>query len=116
MSRIINCCYPDLNKRSSIDEPLGNDITTEITVGISPLILLSVANLNRKIIKIFTVNYSDILTRLWVQHGTNVSVNNFGFALPKNHLYFDNLQASRPLSLVTNVGTALIKFTVVNKS
>lgn len=115
MVRIVNCCYTNLNQRNSVDEQLSEDITNEITIDTSPVLLLSTINLTRRIIKIFTVQYSDRLTQLWVRHGTSVSVNNVGFALPEKHLYINNSQASRPLSLVCNTGTALVRFTVVNK-
>jgi len=116
MVKIVNWCggYSNLNQRNT-EEQLGEDITTQLTVGTSSIILLSTINLSRKLIKLFTVEYSEPLTQLWVRHGTGVSVNNSGFALPENRLYENSLQASRPLSLVTNIGTALIKFTVVNK-
>ncbi len=113
MIRIINCCYPNLNQHNN--ELLSEDITNQITVGTSPLILLSAINLNRIIIKIFTIKYSNPLTQLWVRHGTSVTVNNSSFALPEKKLYVDSSQASRPLSIVCNTGTALISFTIVNK-
>ena len=115
MVRIVNCCYPNLNQKSVIDELLGEDITTEITVEISPIILLASANLNRKIIKLFTLQYSDKLARLWVRHGTSVSASNAAFAIPENKLYVNSSQASRPLSVAMSEGTALIRLTVVNK-
>lgn len=115
MTRIVNCCYANLNQHNALDEPLSEDITNQINVGTSPILLLSAINLNRKIIKLFTVQYFDPLTQLWVRHGASVSVNNAGFALPEKHLYINTSQASRPLSLVCNTGTALVRFTVVNK-
>ena len=115
MIRIVNCCYTNLNQRNSADEQLSEDITNQIIVGTSPIIVLAAINLSRKLIKLFTMQYSEQLTRLWVCHGTGVNVNNSSLALPENRLYTNTLQASRPLSLVTNVGTALVRFTVVNK-
>jgi len=115
MVKIINYCYTNLNQRFNANESLSEDITNEITIGTSPILLLSTINLARKIIKIFTVEYSNPLTKLWVRHGTNVSINNSGFALPANRFYINTSQASRPLSLVCNTGTALVRFTVVNK-
>jgi len=115
MIRIVNCCYTNLNQRNSADEQLSEDITNEITVGTSPLLLLSAIDLTRRIIKIFTIQYSNSLTQLWVRHGTTVTVNNSGVALPEKRLYVDSSQASRPLSVICNTGTALIRFTVVNK-
>ena len=115
MVRVVNCCYTNLNHRNSVDEQLSEDITNEISINTSPILLLSTINLTRRIIKIFTVQYSDPLTQLWVRHGTNVSVNNAGFALPEKRLYINSSQASRPLSMVCNMGTALVRFTVVNE-
>ncbi|MEG4251071.1 hypothetical protein [Microcoleus sp. Pol10D4] len=117
MVRIINCCYTNLNqKNNTIDEALGDDITSEIIIGDTPVTLLSSANINRKIIKIYTSEYSNPLAVLWVRHGTGISQSNFTLAIPNNHLYVNTSQASRPLSVMCSEGTALIKFTVVNKS
>jgi len=115
MVRIVNCCYTNLKQQNSANEQLSEDITNEITVGTSPLLLLSAIDLTRRIIKIFTIQYSNSLTQLWVRHGTTVTVNNSGVALPEKRLYVDSSQASRPLSVICNTGTALIRFTVVNK-
>lgn len=116
MVRIVNCCYTNLNQKNAIvDEALGDDITNEITVGDSPITLLSSANTNRRIVKIYTSEYSNPLAVLWVRHGTGVSQSNFTLAIPNNHLYVNTSQASRPLSIMCSEGTALIKFTVVNK-
>ncbi|MEG4329121.1 hypothetical protein Q5688_27910 [Microcoleus sp. herbarium5] len=116
MVRIINCCYTNLNqKNNTIDEALGDDITSEITVGDSPVTLLSSANVNRKIIKIYTSEFSHPLAFLRMRHGIDISRSNFTLAMPNNYLYINTSQASRPLSVMCSEGTALIKFTVVNK-
>jgi len=116
MIKIVNCCCENLNQKSLLNsnEPLGEDITNEILIGTSPTILLSAINTNRKIIKIYTQQYSDELTQLWVLHGTNININNFAFALPVNSLYVDTSQASQPLSVMSSIGFATIKLTVVN--
>jgi hypothetical protein len=117
MVKIVNCCYTNLNQQNIADFILGEDITTEITVGTSPIILLASINTNRKIVKLFSIQYSDKLAQLWVRHGTNINsiINNGAFAIPEKYLYVNNSQASRPLSIVMSEGTALIKLTVVNK-
>lgn len=115
MVKIANCCYTNLNQRNTADEPLGEDITNEILVGTSPVNILSSINLNRRIIKIYTAEYSDKLAQVWVRHGTNVSAINSAFALPLKYLYVNTNQASRPLSVVCSTGTALLRLTVVNK-
>lgn len=118
MVRITNCCYyPNLNQSINSEnvEQLGEDITNQITVDTSPTILLSTVNPNRKIIKIYTQAYSERSTQLWVHHGIDTNINNFAFPLPLNYLYVVNSQACQPLSLLCSTGTALIKFTVVNK-
>jgi hypothetical protein len=112
--KIVNYCYPNLNQ-NAIEEQLGEDITTELTIGTSPIILLSIINTNRRLIKLFTIQYSNPSTKLWVRHGVGVSASNSSFALPENRLYENSSQASRPLSVVTSLGTALLRFTVVNK-
>jgi len=115
MVRIVNCCYSNL-KQNIANTILGEDITTEIIVGTSPIILLASVNLNRKIVKLFSVQYSNKLAQLWVRHGINININNAAFAMPENYLYINTSQASQPLSIVMSAGTALVKFTVVNKS
>ena len=115
MVRIVNFCHSNLNQQNTIDEQLSEDITNQLIIGTSPIIILAAINLSRKLIKLFTLQYSDPSTQLWVRHGTGVTVNNSGFALPENRLYENTSQASRALSLVTNVGIALVRFTVVNK-
>lgn len=116
MIKIVNCCYTNLNQRNTnSDEPIGEDITNEITIGTSPINILSAVNLNRKVIKLYTVEFSDMLAQVWLRHGINVNASNFAFALPSKYLYVNSSQASRPLSVVCSAGTALLKFTVVNK-
>lgn len=115
MTRIVNCCYANLNCRGTIDEALGEDITNEIIIGILPVLLLTATSLNRKIIKLYTAEYSNRLTKLWVRHGTNVTQDNGAFALPSNYLYVNTSQASQPLSVVCGEGSAIIRVTVVNK-
>jgi len=116
--KIFNCCYPNLNQNSnqntSASEHLGEDITNELLIDELPLVLLSTINFNRKLIKIYTQQYSDPSNQLWVRHHSNIN-NGFAFPLPLHRLYVNNSQASQPLSLVCSSGTALIKFTVVNK-
>ena len=114
--KIFNCCNSNL--RQTIDDSnilLSDDITNEILVGTTPTILLAAINLNRKIVKIFTEQHSDISTRLLVKHSANININNFALALPENYAYINSNQASSPLCVATNTGTTLIKFTVVNK-
>ena len=116
MVRIVNCCYTNLNqKNNAVDETLGEDITNEIIIGVSPVTLLSVVNPNRRIIKLYTSEYSNPLAVLWVRHGTGINQNNFTLAIPNNHFYVNKSQALQPLSAMCSEGTALIKFTVVNK-
>ena len=113
MVRIVNYCYSNLNYRS--DEILGDDITNEITVGTSSLNLLSTVNLNRKLIRLYAVEFSNSLAALWIRHGTNATLINSSFALFVRDFYENTSQASRPLSVICSEGTAVIKFTVVNK-
>lgn len=115
MVRIINCCYANLSQKNTANELLGEDITNEILIGTSPIILLASANLDRKIIKLFTFQYSNKSAQLWVCHGSSIGASNAAFALPENNLYINTSQASRPLSVMMSEGTALIKLTVVNK-
>jgi hypothetical protein len=115
MVRIVNHCYTNLNQNNVVDEALGDDITSEIIIGNTPVTLLSNGNSNRKIIKIYTSGHSNPLTVLWVRHGIDINQSNFTLAIPSNHLYVNTSQASRPLSVMCSEGTALIKFTVVNK-
>lgn len=115
MVRIVNHCYTNLNQKSVVDEVLGEDITTEITLGTSPIVLLASVNLSRKVIKLFTFEYSDKSAQLWVRHGTGVNISNAAFALPDNKLYVNTSQASRPLSVLLSAGIGLLKLTVVNK-
>lgn len=115
MVKIINYCYTNLNQKSIANEPLGEDITSELIVGTSPIILLNSINLDRKIIKLFTAQHSNKLAQLWVRHGMTVSQTNAAFAIPENNLYINSSQASQPLSVVMSTGTAVIKLTVVNK-
>lgn len=115
MVKIVNYCHTNLNQKSAVNEPLGEDITSEIIVGTSPIILLNNVSLDRKIVKLFTTQYSSKLAKLWVRHGTSVSQSNAAFAMPENNLYVNSSQASRSLSVVMSAGTAVIKLTVVNK-
>lgn len=115
MVRIVNCCYLNLNQKNAANELLGDDITNEITIGTSPTTLLSTASSNRRIVKIYSMQYSNPLALLWVRHGSNASASNSSFALPMWHLYENLLQASRPLSVACSEGTALLRLTVVNK-
>ena len=115
MVKIVNCCYTNLNQQNIADVILGEDITTEITVGTSPIILLASVNVNRKIVKLFSTQYSKKLAQLWVRHGTNINVNNAAFVIPERYLYINNSQASRPLSVVMSEGTGEFRLTVVNK-
>lgn len=115
MVRIVNHCYTNLNYKSAVDEMVGDDITNEIMVGTSPTNLLSAVNLNRKLIKLYAVEYSNPLALLWIRHGTNASLNNSSFPLLMRHLYENVSQASRPLSVICSEGTALLRLTVVNK-
>lgn len=115
MVKIVNCCYTNLNQKSFANEALGEDVVNEIIVGTSPIILLSTINLNRKIVKLYTAEYSSELTQLWVRHGININISNSAFALPVKHLYVNSSQASQPLSVVCSAGTARLKLTVVNK-
>lgn len=116
MVRIVNCCCNNLNHKTIIDEVLGEDITNEITINTSPTTLLTAVNLNRKIIRLYTVEFSNPTALIWVRHGTNISFNNASFPLPVKRLYENTSQASRPLSVICSQGTALIKLTVVNKA
>ena len=115
MVRIVNCCYLNLNHKNAANELLGDDITNEITIGTSPTILLSTANANRRIVKIYSLQYSNPLALVWVRHGSGANASNSSFALPMRRLYENSLQASRPLSVVCSEGTALLLLTVVNK-
>lgn len=115
MVKIVNSCYTNLNQENAGNDVLAEDITNEILVGISPVILLANINVNRKIVKLFTLGYSDKSARLWVRHGTNVSTQNAAFFMPENNLYVNDSQSSRPLSVVMSAGTALLRLTVVNK-
>ena len=115
MVRIVNHCYSNLNYRSVADEILGDDITNEITVGTSSLNLLSTVNLNRKLIRLYAVEFSNSLAVLWIRHGTNATLINSSFALFVRDFYENTFQASRPLSVLCSEGTARIKLTVVNK-
>ena len=116
MVRIVNCCYLNLNHKSVVNELLGDDINNEITIGTSSTTLLSTVNSNRKIIKIYPVQYANPLALVWVRHGIGASSSNASFALPMWRLYENILQASRPLSVACSEGTALLRLTVVNKS
>lgn len=115
MVEIHNCCHANL-RRSFTDEILGEDITNQLTIGTTPTLLLSIVNLSRRLIKIYSVQYSDPAALLWIRHSSNVSIDNASFPLPVRRLYINSSQASRPLSVMCTTGTAIIKFTVVNKS
>lgn len=115
MVRIVNHCYSNLNYKSVVDEILGDDITNEVTVGLSSVNLLSAVNLSRKLIRLYVVEVSNPLATVWVRHGTNASLSNSSFALFVKDFYENTSQASRPLSVMCNEGTALVKLTVVNK-
>jgi hypothetical protein len=115
MVRIVNHCYSNLNYKNVVEEPLGDDITNEIVIGTSPVTLLSTVSLNRKIIKLYTVEGSSPSAIIWIRHGTNISVNNASFGLPMRRLYENTSQATRPFSVICSEGTALVKLTVVNK-
>ncbi len=115
MVRIVNHYDTNLNYKNFVSESLGDDITNEITIGTSPTTLLSTVNLNRKNIKIYSIEYSNPLALVWVRHGTGASISNSSFPLPMRHLYENTSQAARPLSVVCTNGTALLRLTVVNK-
>jgi hypothetical protein len=113
--RIINCCHPNLNQNSSnANKNLSDDITTEIVVETSPIIILS-ANPNRKIIKIYTVGFSTSQTQLWLRYGNNITANNSSFPLLVRHLLIETYQANKTLSAICVGGTATLRVTVVNK-
>ena len=113
MVQIICCCNENLNRNSN--KPLSDEITNELLIGTSPIILLSTINLKRKIIKLYIVQSSHPSNKIWVQHGKSININNFAFPLLLQKLYVNELQAHQPLSVVSNEGTALLKFTVVNE-
>jgi len=115
MVRIVNHCYSNLNYKNIAEEILGDDITSEITIGTLPINLLSAVNQNRKVVKLYTIEFSNPLAVLWIRHGTNISINNASFALPVCRLYENTSQASRPLTAICSEGSALVKLTVVNK-
>lgn len=114
MIKIINCCYPNLNQRNNANELLGDDVTTERSVGASPTLILP-ANANRRVIKIYCVQFSDPLAQLWLHHGSITNANNFAFPLLLKHLFVDTSQAARALSSFCSNGTALLRITEVNK-
>jgi len=115
MTSIFNCCYPNLNQRAIADEQLGEDITNELTIGTSPINLLMTINNQRRLIKLYTIEYSNPSAKLWVKHGLANDINSFAFALPAgNHLYINTSQASQPLSVFCSSGTAKVKLTIVN--
>lgn len=113
MARIVSFCCNNLNHKGFIDEASGDDITTEITIGAAPVALLSAVDPNRKIIRIYSIQYSNPLALVWIRHGDSGS--NFSFPLPLRHLYENTSQATRSLSAFCTDGTALLRFTVVNK-
>jgi hypothetical protein len=120
MVKIVNCCHCNLNQsfnqNNFANDLLGEDITNELSISTTPLNIFSAISTNRKIIKIYTINYSDKSTELWLRHGTDININNFTLSLPVHHLYINSSQAAQPLSLVCSFGTAAIKLTTVNKS
>lgn len=116
MVRIVNHCYSNLNYKSVAEEILGDDITNEITIGMSPTTLLSTVDLNRRIVKLYVVQLSSPLAGIWVQHSTNITESDASFLLPTKNMYITTSQASHPLSVVCSEGTALLKLTVVNKA
>jgi len=113
MVRIINCCYSNLNYKSD-NETLGEDITTQITVTSSPILILP-ANSNRRILKIYVLNLSNQLAELWLRHGTNISVLNSTFQVPLKYLFTNTTQAAQALSGICTTGAATIRVTTVNK-
>jgi len=115
MVRIVNHCYSNLNYKNVVDEMLGEDVTNEIIIGTSSTNLLSAVNLNRKLVRLYVVEFSNPLALLWIRHGTNASLSNSSFALFVRDFYENTSQASRPLSVICSEGTATIKLTVVNK-
>ena len=114
MTRIVNHCFSNLNYKK--EEILGDDITNEITISTSPVLLFATTNLNRKLIKIYFIQSSNPSALVWIHHGISSSLSNFAFALPVKRLYETTVQAHRPLSVVSSQGTALLRLTVVNKS
>lgn len=112
--RIINCCNNLNYQPGLIAETLGEEVTTEMTVTTSSTLILP-ANLNRRIIKIYTVAFSDKLTRFWLKYSTNANLVGATHPIPLDYLLVEKSQAVKAISGICSIGSALLRVSTVEK-
>lgn len=113
--KIVDCCN-NLNPLSTTKlETIAEDIVTNITVSTNSTLLLPV-NANRKIVKIYVVDFSEKTTELWIRYGNNASLLNTTHPLPSKHLLtIDSNQAANTISAICTVGTATLRVSSAEK-
>ena len=113
--KIVDCCN-NLNPLSATkSEAITEDVTNDVTVSTTSTLLLP-ANINRRIVKIYVVNFSEKTTELWIRYGTSASLINTTHPLLLKHLLvIDSSQAAKAISAICTVGTASLRVSSAEK-
>lgn len=113
--KIVDCCN-NLNSFSSTSlEAITEDTGSNITVTTTSTLLLP-ANVNRRIVKLYVVDFSQKATELWIKYGSSASLLNTAHPLLFKHLLIiDTAQAAKAISAICTVGTATLRVSSAEK-
>ncbi len=109
---MLNCCNNLNRNQSTSPGGLTEDVTTTVTIGTSPTVVLS-ANTSRKLIKIYLTSSST--GECWIRYGAGATLANSAHLLPLRYLLIvDSGQAANAISAICSSGTAQLRVSAAN--